>query len=109
MKLYCDDAVYFKLPFLSEIISRQLINLGFQIAIRYFILKKFCFTSRSRANLLTAIADRIVLKTSGATLVLKAFHRVCHTVLLYRFRLYGIMKRFTLLSYFVAVKDLELF
>ena len=50
-------------------------------------------TSRSNANTLIVTADRIarLLKTSGATQVIvldisKAFYRVCHTGLLYKFR-----------------------
>ena len=62
-------------------------------------------------------SDRIakVLTTSVATQsaihnITKASYRVWHTDLLYKFKLYGVMKRcFILLSYFVVVKGFELF
>ena len=83
----------------------------------YFIFRNFCFHSRFIANILTVTADRIaiVLKTSGATQAVlldisKAFYKVCHTGLLNKFKLYGIMKRcFILLIQFLVVKDFELF
>ena len=81
------------------------------------LLEIFGFTTRSTANILTVIVDRIarVLKTSAATQAVvldisKVFYSVGHTGLLYRFKLYGIVKRsFILLSHFVVVKDFELF
>ena len=74
-------------------------------------------TSRSNANTLIVTADRIarLLKTSGATQAIvldisKAFYRVCHTGLLYKFRWCGVMEMCVIwLSHFVVVKDFEWF
>ena len=90
-------------------------NLVFQNAIRYFFFRNIYFTSRFAANILTFIPGRIarVLKTSATQAVVldisNLFYRVLHTGLLYKLKLYGIMKRcFILLSHFVVLKDFEL-
>ena len=50
----------------------------FQNPILYFIFRKFCFNSRSTANLLTVIANIIasVLKTFGANLDIYLLERL---------------------------------
>ena len=66
---------------------------------------------------MTVFADRIarVLRTSHATQIvvldiLRTFYRVWYTGLLYKFRLYGVTKRyFILLIHFVVVKEFEMF
>ena len=83
----------------------------------YFIFRNIFFYSRFTASLLTIIADRIarVLKTPGATRTLvldisKAFCRVWHTGLPYKFDLNGIIKMyFILLFHLMVVKYFELF
>ena len=82
---------------------------------RYFIFRNFCFTSCFTAILLTVTADRIarLLKVFGAiqTVVLdisKEFYRVLYTGFLYKFRLYGVIKRcFITLSHFILLKDFK--
>ena len=65
---------------------------------------------------MTVIAYRIarMIKTSDATQtvvfnILRTFYRVWHTGLLYKFRLYGVIKRcFILLSHFELAKESEI-
>ena len=80
-------------------------------------LEFFASLFRSTDERLTVTSDRInkVLKTCGATQIVvleksKAFYRVWHTGVLYKFRLYCILKRcFILLIHFVELKDFQLF
>ena len=72
----------------------QFFNSVLQNSIHYLIFRNSCFTSRSIANLLIGVDDKIarVIKASGATQAIaldisKVFHRVWHTDLPYKFRL----------------------
>ena len=82
--------LFFKKSFLGCLVVTNMFkpqvalnNSVFQNSIRY--LRNVCFTSRSTANLLTVIADRIAKVTSGATQatvldISKASHRLLQLV-----------------------------
>ena len=65
--------------------------------------------SRSSADLLTVVSDRIARATGVVTLdISKAFHRVWHTSLLHKLKSYGISGQiFGLISSFLSNRRLR--